>query len=189
MPRWVSTILIHCLKHGEVQGHKAYPDLDSLGKSVDLAVITTPATTVPGIIEVCGERGVRAAAILSAGFRETGPDGEKLEKVLVENARRFGLRFIGPNCLGVMRRASALTAPSTGAAQVPARSRSYPSRALCALPCLTGRPPTALVFRRWSRLESRRTLISASCSITWSTIRRLRASCCISKACTKPARS
>lgn len=91
------------LKHGEVQGHKAYPDLDRLGKPVDLAVVTTPAATVPGIIESCGERGVRAAAILSAGFRETGPDGVKLEKTLVENARRYGLRFIGPNCLGVMR--------------------------------------------------------------------------------------
>jgi acetyltransferase len=90
-------------KHGEVQGRKAYPNLDSLGKPVDLAVITTPAATVPGIVESCGERGVRAAAILSAGFRELGPEGLKLEKALVENARRHGLRFIGPNCLGVMR--------------------------------------------------------------------------------------
>ena len=90
-------------KHAEVQGHKAYPDLDSLGKPVDLAVITTPAATVPGIIEACGEHGVRSAVILSAGFREMGPQGLKLEKALIENARRYGLRFIGPNCLGVMR--------------------------------------------------------------------------------------
>ena len=90
-------------KHAEVQGHQAYPDLDSLGKPVDLAVITTPASTVPGIIEACGEHGVRSAVILSAGFREMGPPGLKLEKALVENARRYGLRFIGPNCLGVMR--------------------------------------------------------------------------------------
>jgi acetyltransferase len=90
-------------KHGKVQGHKAYPDLDSIGKPVDLAVITTPAVTVPGIIESCGEHGIRAAVIISAGFRETGPSGLKLEQALVENARRYGLRFIGPNCLGLMR--------------------------------------------------------------------------------------
>ena len=90
-------------KHSMVQGHRAYPDLKSIGKPVDLAVITTPAATVPGIIESCGEHGIRAAVVISAGFRETGPQGLKLEQALVENARRYGLRFIGPNCLGLMR--------------------------------------------------------------------------------------
>ncbi len=94
-------------KHPKIQGHKAYPDLEHLGRTVDLAVITTPAASVPGIIEDCGEHGVKAAVILSAGFREVGPAGLKLEKALVENARRYDLRFIGPNCLGIMR-------PSTG---------------------------------------------------------------------------
>ena len=90
-------------KHSKVQGHHAYPDLNSIGKAVDLAVITTPAVTVPGIIESCGEHGIHAAVVISAGFRETGPQGLKLEQALVENARRYGLRFIGPNCLGLMR--------------------------------------------------------------------------------------
>jgi len=90
-------------KHGKIQGRKAYPDLDSIGKPVDLAVITTPAVTVPAIIESCGEQGIRAAVIISAGFREVGPQGQKLEQTLVENAHRYGLRFIGPNCLGLMR--------------------------------------------------------------------------------------
>ncbi len=90
-------------KHDKVQGHQAYPDIKSIGKPVDLAVITTPAATVPGIIESCGEHGVRAAVILSAGFRESGPQGLKLEQAMLENARRYGLRFIGPNCLGLMR--------------------------------------------------------------------------------------
>jgi acetyltransferase len=90
-------------KHSKIQGHKAYPDLKSIGKPVDLAVITTPAVTVPGIIESCGEHGIRAAVVLSAGFRESGPQGLKLEQALVENARRYGLRLIGPNCLGLMR--------------------------------------------------------------------------------------
>ena len=95
-------------KHSKVQGHKAYPDLTGIGKPVDLAVITTPAVTVPGIIESCGEHGIRAAVVISAGFREIGPQGLKLEQALVENARRYGLRFIGPNCLGLMRPDSGL---------------------------------------------------------------------------------
>jgi len=90
-------------KHSKIQGHKAYPDLNSIGRPVDLAVITTPAVTVPAIIESCGEHGIRAAVVISAGFREVGPQGLKLEQALVENARRYGLRFIGPNCLGLMR--------------------------------------------------------------------------------------
>jgi acetyltransferase len=75
-------------KHDEVQGHKAYPDLNSIGRPVDLAVITTPAPTVAGIIEACGKYGIRAAVVISAGFREVGASGLKLEQALVENARR-----------------------------------------------------------------------------------------------------
>ena len=90
-------------KHEEVQGRKAYPDLKSIGQPVDLAVITTPAATVPAIIEACGNYGIRSAVIISAGFREIGAQGLKLEQAVVENARRHGLRFVGPNCLGIMR--------------------------------------------------------------------------------------
>lgn len=90
-------------KHDTVAGQPAYPSLEVLGKPVDLAVIATPAATVPGIIESCGEHGVRAAVILSAGFREVGAEGVRLEQAVLENARRYGLRFVGPNCLGIMR--------------------------------------------------------------------------------------
>jgi acetyltransferase len=95
-------------KHEEVQGRKAYPDLKSLGQPVDLAVITTPAATVPAIIEACGSYGIRSAVIISAGFREVGQQGLKLEQAVLENARRHGLRFVGPNCLGIMRPATGL---------------------------------------------------------------------------------
>ncbi|MFA5627547.1 MAG: bifunctional acetate--CoA ligase family protein/GNAT family N-acetyltransferase [Thiohalomonadaceae bacterium] len=91
------------VKRDTVQGQKAYPSLEILGKPVDLAVITTPAPTVPAIIEDCGKHGVKAAVIISAGFREVGPQGLKLEKEVLEQARRYGIRFIGPNCLGIMR--------------------------------------------------------------------------------------
>jgi acetyltransferase len=91
-------------KYEKVQDHVSYPCIQELGgKHVDLAVITTPAKTVPGIIEACGEYGVKMAVVLSAGFSEMGAQGAKLEKKVVASAKRYGLRFIGPNCLGIMR--------------------------------------------------------------------------------------
>lgn len=90
-------------KRDTVQGVPAYPSLEKVGQAVDLAVICTPAATVPGIIETCGKLGVRGAVILTAGFSEGGAEGQALEKRLLETAARYGLRFIGPNCLGTMR--------------------------------------------------------------------------------------
>jgi acetyltransferase len=89
--------------HAEVQGCKAYTSLAQIGEPVDLAVIATPAKTVPDIIEECGKHNVKAAVIITAGFGETGPEGQALERAVVENAQRYGIRLIGPNCLGVMR--------------------------------------------------------------------------------------
>lgn len=90
-------------KRESVQGQKAYPSLDVLNQPVDLAVVTTPAATVPGIIEACGVHGVKYAVVLSAGFREVGLAGTRLERAVLETARRYGIRFIGPKCLGIMR--------------------------------------------------------------------------------------
>jgi acetyltransferase len=97
-------------KHRSVHG---VPCFDAIGKvptRVDLAVIATPAPTVPLIIEQCGQAGVRAAVVISNGFSETGPAGAKLERALLENARRYRLRLVGPNCLGLMRPALGLNA-------------------------------------------------------------------------------
>ena len=77
---------------------------------VDLAVIVTPAAAVPSVLEDCGARGIRAAVILSAGFRETGGAGRSLEQQVLDVARQHSIRFIGPNCLGVMRPDIALNA-------------------------------------------------------------------------------
>ena len=66
-------------------------------------MIATPAPTVPEIVEQCGKAGVRSAVVISAGFSEAGPAGAKLERALLENARRHKLRLVGPNCLGLMR--------------------------------------------------------------------------------------
>jgi len=97
-------------KHAEVQGKRAYTGVADIGAPVELAVIATPPQTVPGIIEECGIHGVKAAVIITAGFGETGAEGAALERQLLENAQRYGMRLIGPNCLGIMRPAIGLNA-------------------------------------------------------------------------------
>lgn len=93
----------------QVLGIRAYPDVAAVPERVDLAVIATPAPTVPGLIEQCAEAGVGAALVLSAGFKEVGEAGAQLERQVVE-AARGRLRVIGPNCLGVMRPVTGLNA-------------------------------------------------------------------------------
>jgi acetyltransferase len=90
-------------KHRSVHGIACHPSIGKVPQRIDLAVIATPAATVPGVIEECGDAGVRAAVVITAGFSETGPQGARLERALLENARRHRLRVIGPNCLGLMR--------------------------------------------------------------------------------------
>jgi acetyltransferase len=85
-----------------VLGVKAYASLADVPDPVELAVIVTPAPTVPGLIEECAAHGVRAAIIISAGFKETGAEGAALEARILETARASGIRIVGPNCLGVM---------------------------------------------------------------------------------------
>jgi acetyltransferase len=97
-------------KRDDIQGHRAYPDLESIEKPVDLAVVATPAATVPAIVEECGNQGVRAMIILSAGFREVGPAGRALETKVRDLARSYGIRFLGPNCLGLIRPSLGLNA-------------------------------------------------------------------------------
>jgi acetyltransferase len=85
-----------------ILGVKAYPSVAAIGEPVDLAVIVTPATTAPGLVEECGAAGVRGIIIISAGFKEVGAAGAELERQVLEAARRHGIRVVGPNCLGVM---------------------------------------------------------------------------------------
>jgi acyl-CoA synthetase (NDP forming) len=84
-----------------VAGRPAYADLRDVPGEVDLAVIATPAATVPGIIGAAADKGVRAAVVLSAGFAETGEEGARLQADAVAAARAGGVRLVGPNCFGV----------------------------------------------------------------------------------------
>ncbi len=97
-------------EYQSVQGLPCHASLADIVEPIDLAVIATPAAAVPQIINDCGEHGVRAALVVSAGFRDAGPNGAALEQEALANARRHGLRFLGPNCLGLMRPATGLNA-------------------------------------------------------------------------------
>jgi acetyltransferase len=85
-----------------ILGVKAYPSISAIGEPVDLAVIVTPARTAPDLVAECGEAGIKGVIIISAGFKEIGPEGVELERQVLEAARRFGIRVVGPNCLGIM---------------------------------------------------------------------------------------
>jgi acetyltransferase len=97
-------------KRSSVLGIKAYSRVGDIPEMVDLAVIVTPATTVPSVIDECVEAGVRGAVVISAGFKEHGEVGKELERQLLERIQGTGLRLIGPNCLGVMNPISGLNA-------------------------------------------------------------------------------
>lgn len=97
-------------RYEKIRDIPCYPTIHDVDEPIDLAIITTPANTVPEIIEVCGQHGVRNAVIISAGFSEAGAQGTRLEKQVVTNAKRYGLRFIGPGCLGIMNPSIGLNA-------------------------------------------------------------------------------
>ncbi len=97
----------------EILGFKAYKAVDQLSESVDLAIIATPAETVPGIVAQCGKTGINGIVIISAGFKEAGLEGIALEDEILSIKRKYGLRIIGPNCLGIIRPAIRLNASFT----------------------------------------------------------------------------
>ncbi|MDZ8054353.1 MAG: bifunctional acetate--CoA ligase family protein/GNAT family N-acetyltransferase [Aulosira sp. ZfuVER01] len=97
-------------KHHSVMGIKSYATIAEVPDGVDLAVIATPAPTVPGIVRECVAAGVKSAVIVSAGFKEIGPPGIELEQQILQEARLGRLRIIGPNCLGVMNPHTGLNA-------------------------------------------------------------------------------
>lgn len=89
-------------KRSEVFGLKCYPSISAIGEAIDLVVIVTPSKTVPQLITECVKAGVKSAIVISAGFKELGAEGLRLEEELVAEARKGSMPIIGPNCLGVM---------------------------------------------------------------------------------------
>src|SRR5574340_1468246 len=82
-------------KEKEILGYPSYPDIASVPDPVDLAVIVLPAGMIPGVLEDCGQRGVKAVVIISGGFKELGPEGAAVEAGLVKIARKYNMRLIG----------------------------------------------------------------------------------------------
>ena len=97
-------------KRTSVLGIQAWPNLSALPAPPDLAVIATPAATIPSVIAECVQTGVKGAIVISAGFREIGPAGVELERQLLQARGDSALRIIGPNCLGVMSPPTGLNA-------------------------------------------------------------------------------
>ncbi|HKL98172.1 MAG TPA: acetate--CoA ligase family protein, partial [Methanocorpusculum sp.] len=89
-------------KRTEVQGVKCYPTVTSIPGHVDMVVITVPAELVPGIMDQCGQKGVKMAVVITAGFKEMDEGGRALENRMVEIAKSYGIRIVGPNCLGLI---------------------------------------------------------------------------------------
>lgn len=91
------------IRKKEILGRKAYAKLEDVPAEVDLAIIATPAKTVPDLVEDCGRCGIKGVIIVSAGFKEIGQEGRLLEEKIKKIREKYSLRIIGPNCLGVIR--------------------------------------------------------------------------------------
>jgi acetyl coenzyme A synthetase (ADP forming)-like protein len=89
-------------KHQNILGRTVYPSLSAIPDQVDVAVIAVPARTVPLVVEEAGKKGISLVIIISSGFRESGEAGKDLERTVLLTAERYGIRIMGPNCLGLM---------------------------------------------------------------------------------------
>lgn len=105
----------------EILGRKAYPSVLDCPDPVDLAVLLVPNKAVPAVMEQCGQRGLKGAVVITAGFREVGPQGRALEQQVIEIVRRYGMRMVGPNVLGIIDTVCKLNA--SFAAGMPERGR------------------------------------------------------------------
>lgn len=108
-------------KRTEVCGVKAFPSIATLPEVPELVIIVTPATTVLQLVEAAGEAGVKAVVVISAGFKEAGAEGAKLEAEVLAAAKRHDVRLIGPNCLGLMNPHAGLNASFASSVAQPGR--------------------------------------------------------------------
>lgn len=102
-----------------VQSMRAFASVEEIDGEVDLAVLVVPGPQVLEVAESCGKKGVKALVVISAGFGETGPEGAARERELVAIARRYGIRVIGPNCMGIIHTDPAVRLNASFAAAVP----------------------------------------------------------------------
>lgn len=120
----------------EILGKKCYPSVLEVPGGIDLVVVVVPAASVLAVIEECGKKGIKLAIVISAGFKESGPEGIERERRLGELARQFGMRIVGPNCLGVMSTSNGLNTTF---------ARGMPRRGNVALMSQSGALATAII--------------------------------------------
>lgn len=96
---------------GVIETRRIYRSVAEIPDPVDLAVVLTPAKTVPGVMEECGQKGIRWVVIETAGFREFTEEGRQLEEQICQVAKRYGIRFSGPNCIGIINMANGFCVP------------------------------------------------------------------------------
>lgn len=108
-------------KAKSILGVKAYPSVLEIPDEIDLAVIIVPAPSVASVLEECGRKGVQAAIVISAGFKEIGEEGAQRERELASIAQRYGIALLGPNCLGIINTDPAVSLNATFAPGMPRR--------------------------------------------------------------------
>jgi acetyltransferase len=106
-------------KDRSISGVRAYPTIEDLPESVDLAVVVVPAAVVPSVTEQCGRKGVKGLIVISAGFKEIGEDGARLEREVFSLAQKYSMRLVGPNCLGAINTDQNVRLNASFASQMP----------------------------------------------------------------------
>ncbi len=106
-------------KDAEVMGEKCYPSVLDVKEDIDLAVFAIPAAAVIEVMKECGKKGIGAAIVITAGFKETGPEGKKLELELAAVAKEHNIRVLGPNCLGFISSTAHLNASFAAVSPLP----------------------------------------------------------------------
>ena len=97
-------------KASELLGLKTFPSLEKIDSTIDLAIIVIPPKFIPAALDDCAKKEIKAAIIISAGFKETGAEGARLENEVASKAKELGIRLLGPNCLGLIDTNSNLNA-------------------------------------------------------------------------------
>jgi acetyl coenzyme A synthetase (ADP forming)-like protein len=106
-------------KEHSISGVRAYSSVQDLPESVDVAVVIVPAAVVPSVTEECGKKGVKGLIVISAGFKEVGEDGAKLEREVSSIAQKYSMRMVGPNCLGTINTDPTVRLNASFASQMP----------------------------------------------------------------------
>lgn len=106
-----------------IAGVPAHPSVEAVPEPVDLAIVVVPASEVLPVVDACGRKGVKSLVVISAGFREVGPEGASAEAELVRRARDHGMRVVGPNCMGIVNTADGVSMNATFAPVEPMRGR------------------------------------------------------------------